>query len=132
MKNCHKAAENAKIIAVLNTHKQLLVSDKNIRIRDRLKNFRTPHMIRSTLMLSFCKLELVWPSCSLFKITVSSLWNALFTLSFIMHYTEYCSMRHYARFRKSDPLLPAIWQNLQLESFVYICFLLSTRRKSNS
>ena len=39
MKNCQKLAENAKINAVLSTHKHLLVSDKNIGIQDRLKNF---------------------------------------------------------------------------------------------
>ena len=73
MKNCHKVAENAKINAILNTCKQLLVSDENIGIRDRLKYFRTPHVIRSTLMPSICKSELVWPSYSLCKITVSIL-----------------------------------------------------------
>ena len=70
MKNCHKAAENARINAVLNTRKQLLVLDENIGIRDRLKYFRTPHMIRSTLMPSICESELVWPSYGLCKITV--------------------------------------------------------------
>ena len=34
----------------LNTCKQLLVVDENIRIRDRLKDFWTPHVIRSTMM----------------------------------------------------------------------------------
>ena len=43
-------AENAKINTVLNTRKQLLVSDENIGIQDHLKDFRTPHVIRSMLM----------------------------------------------------------------------------------
>ena len=98
MKNCHKAAENAKIHAILSTRKQLLVSDENIAIRDWLKYFRTPHMIRSTLMPSICKSELVWPSYGLCEITTSFLWNAFFALSFIMHYAEYFSMCHYAGF----------------------------------
>ena len=34
LKKCHKAAENAKINAILNTRKQLLVSDENIGIQD--------------------------------------------------------------------------------------------------
>ena len=62
MKNCRKVAENAKINAILNTGEQLLVSDKNIRIQDRLKDFQTLHVIRSTLMPSICESELVWPS----------------------------------------------------------------------
>ena len=52
-------AENTKINAILNIHKQLLISDENIRIEDQLKDFRNPHMIRSTLMPSICKSELV-------------------------------------------------------------------------
>ena len=59
MKNCYKAAENTKINAVLNTRKQLLISDENIAIQDQPKHFQTPHVIKSTLMLSFCELELV-------------------------------------------------------------------------
>ena len=94
MKNCHKAAENAKMNTVLNTRKQLLVSDENIEIRDRTKNVWIPQVTRSTLMPSFCKSELVWPSYSLYKITVSFFMKCIFTLSFIMHYTEYFSMRH--------------------------------------
>ena len=82
----------------MNTRKQLLISDENIRIRDWLKYFRTSHVIRSTLMPSICKSELVWLSYGLCKITVRFLWNASSALSFIMHYTEYFSMRNYAGF----------------------------------
>ena len=39
MKNYQKAAENAKINAVLNTREQLLVLDDNTGIRDWLKRF---------------------------------------------------------------------------------------------
>ena len=91
-------AENTKTNAALNTHKWLPVSGKNIRIRDQLKDFWTPHVIRSTLIPSICKSKLVWPSYSICKITVSFLWNVFFVLSFIMHYTEYLSMHHYAGF----------------------------------
>ena len=80
MKNCHKAAENAKINAVLNTRKQLLVSDENIRIRDRLKYFRTPHVIRSTLMPSIFKSELVWLSYGLW----------VFDQNFLVTFIENC------------------------------------------
>ena len=41
-------------------------------------------MIRTTLAPSICKSELVWPSYSLCKITVSFLWNVFFALSFIL------------------------------------------------
>ena len=58
MKNCHKATENAKINAVLNSRKQFLVSDKNVGISDQLKDFQTPHVIRITLIPSFCKSKL--------------------------------------------------------------------------
>ena len=73
MKNHQKVAENAKINAILNTRKQLLVLDENIGIQDRLNDFRNPHVIRYTLMPSVCKSKLVWPSYSLCKITVGFL-----------------------------------------------------------
>ena len=76
-------AINAKINIVLNTRKKLLVSDENIRIRDLLKDFRTPHVISSIFMPSICKLELVWPIYNLCKITKYFM-NCIFALSIIL------------------------------------------------
>ena len=49
----------------LHIHRQLLMADENIIILDQLKDFWTPHVIRSTMMPSFCKLELAWLNYSL-------------------------------------------------------------------
>ena len=80
--NCHKKAENAKINAVLNTCKQLLILNENIGIRDCLKDFWTSHVVRSMLMCSFCKSELVCPSYSLCKITVGFVMKSIFCTKF--------------------------------------------------
>ena len=45
---------NVEIIAVLKTREQTLVTDEYIRIRERLKNFCTPHVIRSTMVSRVC------------------------------------------------------------------------------
>ena len=37
----------------LHTHEQLLVTDENIGVQDRLNNFWTPHVIRSMMMSKF-------------------------------------------------------------------------------
>ena len=44
------------------THKQTLVLYENITIQRQHKNIYTPHMIRSTMVPNFCKLELPQPS----------------------------------------------------------------------
>ena len=121
MKNYQKVAENTKINAILNTRKQLLVPDKNIRIWDRLKHFWTPHVTRSTLMPSICKSELVWASYSLCKITASFLWNAFFALSFIMHYTEYFTMRHYAGFSQIGSHMCVRGMLVAMCIILYVC-----------
>ena len=66
--NCSKML---KKLPFLNTHEQTLVTDEYIRIRERLKDFGTPHVIRSTMVSRVCELELVWPSYGLFNVTVS-------------------------------------------------------------
>ena len=49
----------------LNTHEELLVVGENSRIQEQLKKFCTPHVIRSTMVLSFTKMNLVSPRYSL-------------------------------------------------------------------
>ena len=70
--------ENAKINVVLNIRKQLPVSLENIRMQVNSNNFWTPHVIRSMLIPSITKSELVWLSYSLCKITVSCLLKAFY------------------------------------------------------
>ena len=85
----------------LTTRKLTLVSDEYIRIQDQRKHFCTPHVIRNTMMPSFCKFEVVWPRYGLCKFTLSILWNAFLyyiSFKFIMLYTGDFSMRHYVGF----------------------------------
>ena len=61
-----------------------LVTYKNIRIQTWCKNIWTPHVIRSSMVPSFCRLELSQPSYRPIKTLQVFLWNTFFALSFTM------------------------------------------------
>ena len=83
----------------LHTREQSLMAGENIRIQDRLYDFWTPHVIRSTIDdaqflqigVSMAKLKPLLNHCKFFI-------NAFFVQVFIMHWTADFCMRHYAGF----------------------------------
>ena len=51
-----------KLLPFLITHEQTLISDEYIRIREQLKDFCIPHVVKSITVPRFCYVELVQPS----------------------------------------------------------------------
>ena len=76
---------------------KLFLSHKYIKIRKRLKNICTPHVTRSLVMPSFCRLELPLRTYGPIK-TLQVLNEIFFKPSFIMLYTGDFTLHYYVRF----------------------------------
>ena len=104
----------------LTTHEQTLVTYENIRIQIRRKNIWTPHVIRSPMVPSFCRLKLPQPSYRPIKTIQVLLWNTFFALSFIMALcivlkVSTCTIM--LGFRKSGHICVISWHLTELQHY---------------